>query len=104
MSYEARIFELRDAEGASIRTVACMDDGGRWTFETSGHASPIESTFPYDAKRKSARFTFQHLCALVRECGLAVPDATDFQNAGRYVLYEIARAFPGRVVHNRRSR
>lgn len=85
--YEARIFELYDAVGAQIRSVCCMNDGGRWTFHAQGEPHAIEADFPYDAARKSARFTEDHLRELAGAFGLSIPDADQFLAAGRYVLF-----------------
>jgi hypothetical protein len=94
LQYEARIFALFDLNGQVIRTVACLDDGGRWRFETSGEPHPVEAEFPYSARRKSDRFSDKNLRDLADEIGLSVPDAGDFVNAGHYLLYEETRGFP----------
>ncbi len=94
MSYEARIFDLHDSAGESIRTVTCMDDGGRWVFETRGEALPVESTFPYTARRESDRFTAEHLHELARQCGFSVPDEAAFRDAGYFVLYDVEGVQP----------
>lgn len=87
MSHEARIFDLHDQDGAIIRCVQCVADGGRWTFATSGTPHPIESTFPYDVKRKANRFAEEHLKLLASAYELTLPTAATFLNAGRYLLF-----------------
>lgn len=39
--YAAAIFELYDPKGELIRSVACVNDGGRWCSNESGHRHPI---------------------------------------------------------------
>ncbi len=87
LQYEARVFELYDAAGKLIRAVSCMDDGGRWRFTTTGTPHPIEANFPYDARRKTDRFSEENLHKLAEAHGLPIPDANDFMNAGQYLLY-----------------
>lgn len=70
MRYEARIFDLRDTAGDVVRSVCCMNDGGRWVFDTQGAPHPLEADFPYAAARKAARFTEAHLFQLAAAYGL----------------------------------
>jgi hypothetical protein len=65
-----------------------MDDGGRWVFLEDGDRHPIESSFPYEARRKRKRFTATELCRLSRAYGLPVVTEDVFMAAGRYHLYE----------------
>jgi hypothetical protein len=87
MRYGARIFQLDDSKGQTIRSVTCANDGGRWVFESHGIEHPIESTFPYAVKRKKDRFTVSHLHQLTQAFGFTVPDAKRFQEAGEYHLF-----------------
>lgn len=83
--YEARILEVYD-DGACIRSIVCVDDGGRWVFESSGDPLPIEEGFDYQARRKKDRLTSGNLRALVAAYGLPYPDLDAFLRAGEYVL------------------
>ena len=69
LGYEARIFELHGPDDATIRSIACADDGDRWVFETFGEPLAIEATFDYDAPRKKDRFTRGNLRALLAAIG-----------------------------------
>lgn len=92
--YHARIFELWGRKGEHIRSVTCADDGGRWVFETFGDPHPIETNFPYDARKKSSRFSEQNLFDLSAAYGLPVPTSTDFLGAGHYLLYGESHSYP----------
>jgi hypothetical protein len=92
LQYQATIFDLRDATGTCLRSIACMDDGGRWTFQNVGEPHPIEASFPYDQRRKRERFTPLHLHQLLEAHGLPVMTATDFMDAGDYLLASSAGA------------
>jgi hypothetical protein len=48
---------------------------------------PVESSFPYDAPKKSARFTRDHLDELARAYGCPIPTARTFETAGQYLLF-----------------
>lgn len=89
MQYEARMFCLYGASGEEIRTVACADDGGRWSFNTSGFPHPVESEFPYDARRKRDRFTAEHLNRLIDAFGLQSANADTFLSAEKYLLIDL---------------
>ena len=51
-----------------VRSIAALNDGGRWTFEESGTPFPFEETGLYRARRIKDRFTLDmlkhHLAAL----------------------------------------
>lgn len=94
VSSPARIFDLRDEHGRTIRSVACALDGSRWTFETSGTPLAAEADLPYDARRKRDRFTSAHLHRLVASLGAGPPIADAFAVATRFVLTTI----PGAVA------
>src|SRR5579885_3089196 len=34
--YAARIFDLHDAQGETVRSITCMNDGGRWVYHAAG--------------------------------------------------------------------
>jgi hypothetical protein len=82
------MFSLYDSEGEPIRTVECSDDGGRWSFSENGIPHPIESAFPYDARRKRERFTTEHLTQLISAFGLQPVTSDSFIAAGHYFLFD----------------
>ena len=86
MQYTATIFDLSDSGGQRIRSVLCMNDGGRWTFATQGQAHPMESFFPYDHRCKRERFTKEHLNQLLIAFGLPIVTSAEFHSAGEYLL------------------
>jgi hypothetical protein len=86
LGYEARIFEMHDADGSTIRSIACADDGGRWVFETYGHPLPIEASFAYDAARKKDRFTRENLRDLLVSIGPGLVTAEGLLAAPRFAL------------------
>lgn len=83
--YAARVVEIQVA-GEATRSIVCADDGGRWVFETRGEPLPIESGFPYDARRKRDRFTQSNLDALLRSIGARRVTAADFAQAPDFTL------------------
>jgi hypothetical protein len=88
LQYEACIFTLYDSNGETIRTVECIDDGGKWTFGMSGMAHSIEASFPYSAKRKRDRFTRAQLRQLVTAFGLPLVTTESLIKAGNFYLFE----------------
>lgn len=69
LAWEARIFDLRSPDGSTIRSIACVHDGGRWTFDVSGEVLGVEAAAPYEADRPRDRFTRQHLRDLLTAVG-----------------------------------
>jgi hypothetical protein len=59
------------------RSVAAMNDGGRWVFEQSGEPFPFEETEKYARPRKRDRFTREMLQAYLQAFGLT-PWSDDF--------------------------
>lgn len=88
LRFAATIFELFDPDGECVRSVACMDDGGKWVFNEFGLQHTIEESFPYNARRKRDRFTSQQLETLIVAYGLPVVDSDVFLAAGHYCLFE----------------
>jgi len=88
LQYAATIFELYDRRGDSIRSVCCMDDGGRWTFDEGGDPHPVEATFPYQNKKKRERFTSKELARLAASFGLPEVTTETFENAESFYLFE----------------
>lgn len=52
------------------RSLAAINDGGRWTFEQSGEPFPFEQIAQYTQKRKRDRFTREMLGDYLREFGI----------------------------------
>ena len=88
LQHAATIFDLCDRNGESIRSVACMNDGGRWVFVENGARHAIESSFPYDARSKRKRFTSEELHQLMLAHGLPIVTEDVFLAAACYHLYE----------------
>jgi hypothetical protein len=88
-SYPARIFELRDPEGRTTRSVTCILDGDRWAFETHGSPLAAEADFPYTARRKRDRFGPEHLHRLVDSIGAGPWIVDAFSAAERFVLVSV---------------
>ena len=69
------VLEVYDTEEAGAdehgyrRSIAAMNDGGRWVFEQSGTPFPFEETSRYTARLKRDRFTKRMLCAYVSDLG-----------------------------------
>ncbi|HWA77575.1 MAG TPA: hypothetical protein VG937_34800 [Polyangiaceae bacterium] len=75
-----------------LRSVACANDGGRWTFETSGQPFPFERLERYTAKRKKDCFDRQLLIDYLQRLGLRPFDA-DF--------FTVSTRTPSSLVENR---
>lgn len=86
LQYEATIFELWGDDSTPIRSVACTNDGGRWSFNEVGNRNPFEDSFPYDAPRKRDRFTAEHIRQLTEAYGLPWVTPEVFLNANEYYL------------------
>jgi hypothetical protein len=85
--YAARIFDLRDARGETIRSITCMNDGGRWVYHATGVPLPIEAAFSDSVTRISARFSPEQLVAIASACGFRLPTAQQFNLAEHYVMF-----------------
>lgn len=88
LAYAARILQLYGRNADLLRSVLCMNDGGRWTFRSDGPSEPIETTFDYEAKRKSGRFTSHSLRQLLEAYGLPWLDAPRFLCAEQFVMLQ----------------
>jgi hypothetical protein len=86
MRYAAVIFDLRAPNGESVRSVSCMNDGGRWHFGESGPRLPVEGGFPYDAPRKRDRFTATELAKLAKALRIPTVGQEDLLSAERFYL------------------
>jgi hypothetical protein len=87
LQWGARIFQLHDVDGSVIRSVSCMNDGGRWAFHASGTPHPIEATFNYDSTPNSRRFPSEQLQTLAAAFGFPVPDGEALRASPRFVLF-----------------
>lgn len=58
-----------DADGYR-RSIAAMNDGGRWVFEQSGAPFAFEDTARYDARKKRDRFTPDMLFSYLEHLGI----------------------------------
>jgi len=88
LAYRARIVEVHDAEGSTLRSIACMDDGGHWVFETFGEPFAAERSFDYTAARIRDRFTSENLHRLVTDIGPGPLTESRFLEATGFVLLE----------------
>ena len=85
LTHEARIVEVYQ-DGNLLRSVTCMNDGGRWIFDCAGEPQPVEQSFDYQARRKRDRFTPANLKALLEAFGFPLPDLDALASVGHYVL------------------
>jgi hypothetical protein len=85
-SFPARIFELAESDGSTVRSVHCTLDGDRWDFGTSGSPLPAESAFAYSARRKRDRFTSENLQTFLCSLGVVPTVHHAFETADRFVL------------------
>jgi hypothetical protein len=69
-SYGATIFEAFENSLESRRSVARVNDGGKWVFEESGTPFPFENETDYLKSRESKRFGPDLLEQYVREFGV----------------------------------
>lgn len=79
--YQGVILEVYDTPQAGgdtygyRRSIAAMNDGGRWVFEQSGAPFAFEDTARYDARKKRDRFTSEMLLSYLA-C-LGIPHLSD---------------------------
>jgi hypothetical protein len=87
-AYEAHMVTLRDPQGDNVRTILCMNDGGRWDFEAyGGEPLAVEASFDYGARRKSDRFTHENVLALLESLGVPESVHQSFARAERLQLF-----------------
>jgi len=58
------------AAGGVRRSIAALDDGGRWVFEESGERFPFEEVEHYTSRRKRDRFTREMLARYLHHFGI----------------------------------
>lgn len=63
----------------SRRSIAAMNDGGRWTFSESGERYPFEQAEAYALRRKRDRFTKAMLLTYLRAFGIPCLDDALFE-------------------------
>lgn len=85
--YGARIFQLHDARGETIRSIACVNDGGRWVYHSAGTPHPMEAMFEDGDLRPSARFPSEQLAAIAAAFGFALPTPNRFCQAPRFLMF-----------------
>ena len=85
--YGARIFDLHDAQGEPIRSIACVHDGGRWVYHSSGTPHPQEATCEDGQLRPSARFPSEQLVAVAAAFGFAPPTPDRFHQSRRFLMF-----------------
>jgi hypothetical protein len=98
--YGASIFELYGPVAVnhnnSVRSIAAMNDGGRWVFETFGPLLPFEVPTAYDAPRPRDKFPFSLLDRYARALGVR-PFDESFYCPGEgppAVLFELVGEHP----------
>lgn len=68
--YGATIMELYGPNGEFVRTIAAINDGGKWVFEESGEPLDFENVEAYKAKKKVERFTTDMLDNYLKKLGI----------------------------------
>lgn len=71
--YGAMILEIYDSANPNldvVRSIAAVNDGGRWVFHQFGEPLPFEEVSRYTARRIKDRFTFDMLQSYLRALGL----------------------------------
>jgi hypothetical protein len=85
--YGATIFELYAPEKKEWRSITCMSDGGRWSFETFGTELPFEEKAKYAERKSKDRFTPEMLERYAQAVGVD-PFNADFYCADGALLVE----------------
>lgn len=92
--YQSVILEVYDTPQAGgdangyRRSIAAVNDGGRWVFDQSGTPFAFEDTAQYDARRKRDRFTSEMLIAYLERLGIPclLDETFHFQGSCRGML------------------
>jgi hypothetical protein len=75
------------------RNITCMDDGGRWYFESTGEPFDFEDVSHYRLRRKRDRFTHDMLADYCRALGAPVFDPGFFLDSA--VVLHLMPRVPG---------
>jgi len=86
--YAARMVAIQ-ADGETVRSITCANDGGRWTFETFGAPLHVEAEFDYTARRKRDRFTEGNLDTLLASIGARRVTARDLEQTEDFMLLAV---------------
>lgn len=71
-----------------LRSIAVVNDGGRWSFSAFGAPLPFEDLEKYESRRIVDRFTFDDLRSYTAALGLR-PFDQDFYEPGEAVLIDL---------------
>ena len=66
----------------TIRSIAMLNDGGRWVFETGGEPFPFEETATYTARKVRDRFPVELLARYLTALGLEPFDKHFYRREG----------------------
>lgn len=84
--YGAAIFQVFEGSQHCRRSVACLNDGGRWVFEQFGPPLEFEDTDSYLGQKQSDRFSVNLLQRYARAMGInPFDEATYVQGEGGQV-------------------
>lgn len=64
---------IQDRNGKTIREIDCVNDGGRWTFESRGDVLPFEEVERYSNKIKKTRLDRELLLKYLSRMHIRVP-------------------------------
>ncbi len=88
--YGAVQFALKNKSGIStqryFRTIAALNDGGKWVFETTGTPQPFEQTERYKARKIRDRFTAEMLEDYCKALGIRLFDESFYGPQGVLVV------------------
>lgn len=91
-TYGGTILEVYSQQAAHPlgveRTIAAVNDGGRWTFDESGPPYEFEHTERYQERFIRRRFTFDMLDEYLQHFGIRVFDDSFYLPEGRATLVE----------------
>ena len=95
------------------RSIAALDDGGRWVFEESGERFPFEEVERYISRRKRDRFSREMLAGYLHHFGIELfrdaflqvdattpavrlQQVTEIQSSPEFTLDQVAAGLPWR--------
>jgi hypothetical protein len=88
------VYDTADAGGDAYgyrRSIAAVNDGGRWVFHQSGTPYAFEDISRYDERRKRDRFTSDMIAAYLRNLGIPELQDETLQPNGRCRGFLLAR-------------